>query len=287
MKSSVLNIVWIWLTINVLLTLSSTLIHYYRSKKIDHEGEVFQEDAQNLKLSLVNALREIFETVLGFSILAFLFYHIPGFWNLKWNLYTFLICLICVDFLYFVSHLAGHRIQFFWNYHSVHHNSEQFSLSTGFRVSWVKFVFDWIFYLPIAFVGFPPEMVLASMALVTSYTHLLHTKNIQSIPVFEYIFNTPRSHRIHHSSYEAHIDKNMGGILLIWDILFGTFSLKQQEQVVYGLTVPLEKKDLFFINFAEWKKTRMVFKTFGLKKTFLYLIKNPMNNKYIFENPKY
>lgn len=283
MKAYALNLMWIWLAINVFLTLSSALFHYFKSKISDSEALKYSEDKMNLKLSVINALREILETLLGLSIVGFFLYHINGYWagSLKWHWSTFLICLVCVDFLYFLSHLAGHKIQFFWNYHSVHHNSEEYSLSTGFRVSWIKFVFDWVFYLPVAFVGFPPEMVLVSMALITSYTHLLHTTYIDVIPGFEYVFNTPKAHRIHHSSHELHIDKNMAGILMIWDILWGTFSLKHHEHVVYGLTVPLEKNSLFYVNFSEWKRTGLVYKAFGCKKMLCYLFRNPMNNKYV------
>jgi alkylglycerol monooxygenase len=286
MKAILLNLVLISLCANIGLTLISIYSHYKLSKsdmkeKTNSNFLIFSEDLINLKISALNALFLVGKTLLGFSIIMFSLYHTHGYWSelLMWNWTSLFLCLFCVDFLYFVSHFAGHKVQFFWNYHSVHHNSSQFSLSTGYRVSWVKYIFDWIFYLPIALVGFPPEMVLACITIITCYTHVLHTQKIDSIPIYEYIFNTPKAHRIHHSSYEHHIDKNMGGILLIWDHLFGTFSLANKNQVTYGLTTPLEKNNLLFINFSEWQKSLLIFSKYGKKMGLNFLLKNPMKNK--------
>lgn len=282
MKSTVLWIVWAWLIFNVVLTLGSFFIRSRKARRLKN-SDALSEDYVNLKLALLNAFRELFEKILGFSILAFFISVTPSFFsvNFQWSLLSFFACLVLADFLYFFAHYIEHKVQFFWNLHSVHHSSTSFSLTTGYRLCWIAFVFDWLFYWPLGLLGFPLEMILVCITLITCYAHILHTRFFPSIPWLEYIINTPKAHRIHHSSYQTHLDKNMAGIFMLWDHLFGTFCLKKDSKVVFGLTEPLDKNDMLTVNFSEWQKSFKLFSKMNLKEKLLFLLRSPEKNKKI------
>lgn len=283
MKSALLNFAWIWLLINAIITLSTTLTRRYRSQHNSNYKTSFQEDKTNLKLSIINGLRGIIEGLIGFSLLALILYHTPHFsdYKMNWSFSSLVLCFLCVDAMYFLNHFASHKIQILWNQHSVHHSSQAYTLSTGYRLSWIEFLFSWLFYLPLGFLGFPTEMILVSLILITNYTHILHTTYLKNLPFLEFIFNSPKAHRIHHSAYEEHIDKNMAGVFMFWDHLFGTFSLKADSKVVYGLTEPLTDTSLWQVNFCEWIRIKKVYQQCGFKKYLQMLFQSPEKNKYL------
>lgn len=281
MQAQLMELIWIFLTLNVILTLASICLAFFKARTIAQYQDTSSEDFINLKIALINALTDGISKLFGFSILALAMWPLSkiSFMEWPWSVTVFLVCLVLTDFLYYLSHLADHKIQFFWNQHCVHHSSKTFSLSTGYRKSWLTFFVDWIFYVPLALLGFPPEMIILCLATITIYTHLLHTNNLASIPYLEYILNTPKAHRIHHSAYTNHIDKNMAGVLMIWDQLFGTFTLESPEKVTYGLTSTSERNDIIYINFHEWMWIQVVYLRFGFRQALHVLMSSPEKNK--------
>lgn len=211
---------------------------------------------KNLRETIANFFIYIFRrTVLLYfqkgiqlSALTFCYQFVP--FKIENNFLTFLALLILVDFLYWFKHLVEHRSQFMWAIHSVHHSSPEFNLSTALRLPWLGGLFLWIFYLPAVLVGFEPILVLASVQIVLLYQFWIHSEHIGSLGVLEKIFNTPAHHRIHHASNLNYLDKNFGGFLIIWDRLFGTLALKN-EDIVYGLTKPLNSSNPLKIIFYE------------------------------------
>ena len=144
-----------------------------------------------------------------------------------------------VDLCYYWFHRSAHRINFGWATHVVHHQSEEYNLSTALRQGAFQELFSFPFYLPLAIIGFPLPWFLAMSGLNTTWQFWIHTRAIKKMPGwFEFVFNTPSHHRVHHGQNEKYLDRNHGGIFIFWDRLFGTFQ-QEEETVRYGITTGL------------------------------------------------
>ena len=175
------------------------------------------------------------------------------------------ILLFADDFLYYWFHRVSHEMRFFWNFHVVHHSSNQYNLSVAVRQSWFSGLAHWIFYLPLALIGFPFWAFTTMHGLNLVYQFWIHTKVVKklSAPV-EYIFNTPSHHRVHHGADDVYLDKNYGGIFIFWDRLFGSF-VSETKEPRYGTIKPLESYNMFWINSHAWAE---MFEAMRSKKTF-------------------
>ena len=149
--------------------------------------------------------------------------------------WTWLVLFFADDLAYYAFHRAHHRVRVLWASHVVHHSSVRFNLSTALRQSWTPMT-GLPFWLPLALLGIPPWMILLQQAFSLVYQFFLHTERLDKLwsPV-ERVFNTPSHHRVHHGSNNEYLDRNYGGILIIWDRLFGTFE-PEGARAVYGLT---------------------------------------------------
>lgn len=152
-----------------------------------------------------------------------------------------------VDFCYYWFHRTSHRCTFFWIGHSVHHQSEHYNFSVALRQGFFQSMTSWVFYLPIALIGFPAWMFIIMVSLNTIYQFWIHTQRIKTLGWLEHLFNTPSHHRVHHGKNPQYIDKNYAGSLIIWDKLFGTFE-PEQAPVEYGVTEPLDSWNPFYAN---------------------------------------
>ncbi|MCB0668907.1 MAG: sterol desaturase family protein, partial [Saprospiraceae bacterium] len=167
------------------------------------------------------------------------------------SLFTWILLFIGVDFFYYWFHRFAHEISLLWGTHIVHHQSEEYNLSVALRQSSFQGFFSMIFYLPLALIGFNPVAFVTVNAFQTLYQFWIHTKAIDKLPAwFEFIFNTPSHHRVHHGRNPKYIDKNHGGTLIIFDRLFGTFQ-PEEEEVIYGVTKPLASWNPVWANF-DW-----------------------------------
>ncbi len=168
------------------------------------------------------------------------------------TIWTWIILFIGVDFFYYWFHRMSHQINALWAAHIVHHQSEEYNLTVALRQSWFQGWFSWVFYLPLALIGFDPIIFLTLSSFNTLYQFWIHTRTIKSMGFLEYILNTPSHHRVHHGSNPKYIDKNHAGTLIIWDRLFGTFQ-KEEEEVYYGITKPLASWNPVWANLHYWK----------------------------------
>jgi hypothetical protein len=151
-----------------------------------------------------------------------------------------LLAILGWDFFYYWFHRYSHEISVLWAAHAVHHQSEDYNLSTALRQTSTGFLFGWIFYLPLFAIGFPLEVLLVANAISLIYQFWVHTQVVRRLGVLDYILVTPSNHRVHHAQNERYIDKNYGGILILWDRLFGTFQDELEEDpVVFGVRKPL------------------------------------------------
>lgn len=179
---------------------------------------------------------------------------------------TAIVLLLGVDFFYYWFHRLAHEISVMWGSHVVHHQSEEYNLTVALRQAWVQGAFSWVFYLPLAVLGFDPVMFVTIASIQTLYQFWIHTKVIGRMPRwFEYVFNSPSHHRVHHGVNPKYIDKNHAGTLIIWDRMFGTFQ-EEEEEVVYGITTQPRSWNPVLLNFVYWKDlARDTMKAGGVK----------------------
>jgi alkylglycerol monooxygenase len=160
-------------------------------------------------------------------------------------------CFLGVDFLYYWFHRSGHEVNAFWAAHVVHHQSEEYNLAVALRQGAFQPAFSWVFYLPLALLGFPPLMFLTVSSIDTLYQFWIHTRAIGRLGPLEWVLNTPSNHRVHHGRNPKYIDRNHGGILIVWDRLFGTYQ-KEEEEPAYGITTPLRSFNPVWAHLHYW-----------------------------------
>jgi sterol desaturase/sphingolipid hydroxylase (fatty acid hydroxylase superfamily) len=211
---------------------------------------------QNVYLTLINAgidllLRWAFYVSVLMWAYSVRFFIIENVW-----LYWFVL-FILEDFAFYIEHRVDHYSRLFWAVHVTHHSSEEFNLTTGFRSSVLQPVYRFIYFIPIALMGFHPLDIVFMYSITQTYGILVHTQYINKMPRwFEAIFVSPAHHRVHHASNILYLDKNMGMCLIIWDKMFGTFQDElKEEPVKYGLVKPIggNTKNPARIIFHEWQ----------------------------------
>lgn len=189
-----------------------------------------------------------FAVYIAFS--EFAFFHIPS------TLGAFAVCLILTDLMYYWDHRLGHQIQGLWAlYHSVHHSSPMFDQSTSFRISFADQFVVPLFYLPLVLLGFDPKLVVACQVIVLAYQGWIHTEMVGKLGVLDLIVNTPSTHRVHHAAQPDYRDKNFGGILMVWDHLFGTYQAETTAPA-YGLVDPIKSINLLDVYFCELRRLK-------------------------------
>ncbi|MFK4865397.1 sterol desaturase family protein [Streptomyces sp. CSMPJR101] len=170
------------------------------------------------------------------------------------SVWTWVLLFFAEDLAYYAFHRAHHRVRLLWASHVVHHSSVRFNLSTALRQSWTP-MSGLPFWMPLALLGIPPWMILLQQSISLIYQFFLHTERVDRLwrPI-EFVFNTPSHHRVHHGSNNVYLDRNYGGILIIWDRLFGTFQ-PEGERVVYGLTKNIDTYNPLRVAFHEYTAT--------------------------------
>ena len=169
-----------------------------------------------------------------------------AFWT-TW--YGWLLALVFYDFCYYWLHRMGHEVAVLWAAHVVHHQSQDYNLSTALRQTSSGVLLGWIFYLPMALAGVPP-LVFGVVALIDLlYQYWVHTEHVPKLGWFDRWFCSPSNHRVHHAVNDRYLDRNYGGILIVWDRLFGTFQDEDlAEPCVYGTRGALNSWDPLWAN---------------------------------------
>ena len=188
----------------------------------------------SLTAGILSQISGVFTLALRVGIYAvvydrFAFQHLAAD---DWRIWLF--ALLAYDFLYYWNHRVGHECGLFWAAHVVHHQSENFNLSTALRQTSSGALLSWIFYMPMAIAGVPPVVFVVVGLVDLLYQFWIHTELIGKLGWFDRIFASPSNHRVHHGVNDQYLDKNYGGILIIWDRLFGTF-VEEGETPVYGV----------------------------------------------------
>ncbi len=212
------------------------LIAYWLRRRVYHT----QDAISSLGLGILSQVVGVFTQIFNIGVFAWTSAHL-ALWQLPSdNWLVWVAALIGYDLCYYWNHRIEHEISVLWGGHVVHHQSEDYNLSTALRQSPTAFLFSWIFYLPLAVAGVPLT-VFAVVALIDLlYQFWIHTELIGSHRLLDRIFATPSNHRVHHAVNDRYIDRNYGGVLIIWDRLFGTFQEElPDEPCVYGTRAPL------------------------------------------------
>jgi sterol desaturase/sphingolipid hydroxylase (fatty acid hydroxylase superfamily) len=163
-------------------------------------------------------------------------------WQMPLNVWTIILGLIACDMAYYWEHRLAHQIRFFWTQHAVHHSSRYMNISVAFRFGPFEGLMSALVHFPLVLIGFPPDIIFFGILAVLAYQTWIHTELIGKLGPFDTVFNSPANHRVHHGSDDKYIDKNYGGILMLWDQLFGTYQ-KEEETPIYGL-----KRDFDSVN---------------------------------------
>ena len=170
------------------------------------------------------------------------------------SLITWVVFFFGVDFFYYWFHRTAHERNILWGAHEGHHQGEEFNYTTAIRQSAFQYGFSWVFYLPLALLGCPPEVFLGQFFILKGYQFWIHTQAINRIPLIEGILSTPSSHRVHHAKNPLYIDRNYGGTLVIWDRLFGTWQPELvNEACHYGTTYPTRTLNPIRLNLRHWQ----------------------------------
>jgi sterol desaturase/sphingolipid hydroxylase (fatty acid hydroxylase superfamily) len=209
----------------------------------------------NVYLTSLNFGLELLIRTFCLGFLAFFFqYH---FIEIK-NPYLYWISLLILqDIAFYFEHRVDHYCRFFWAVHVTHHSSEKYNLTTGFRSSVFQPLYRFVYFIPLAFLGFKPLDIMFMYSATQIYGILIHTQYVNKLGFLEYFMATPSHHRVHHASNTIFLDKNMGMVFIIWDKIFGTFASEDDlkgEEIRFGLTKNIERPHHpVDIVFHEWR----------------------------------
>ena len=194
----------------------------------------------SLHFGVLSQVSAVFVRALTFGVYVLVFEHLRWFTLPVDSVWVWLGALIAYDFIYYWVHRFGHETHLMWAAHQVHHSSEYFNLSTALRQTSTGAFASFPFYLPMALLGVPP-IVFGAVALIDLlYQYWVHTELVRKLGWADRVFVTPSNHRVHHGQNDYCIDRNYGGIFILWDRLFGTFvEERDEEPVIYGIRKPL------------------------------------------------
>jgi sterol desaturase/sphingolipid hydroxylase (fatty acid hydroxylase superfamily) len=211
-----------------------------------HGAYRLNDAVNSLSLGVMSQVVGLFVRVFNIGVYALVFEHVAlGEWPQVW--WAWVLAIVFYDFCYYWNHRLGHESAVFWASHVVHHQSQFYNLSTALRQTSSGAFLGWVFYLPMAVAGVPPEMFAVAAIVDLLYQYWIHTEVIGKLGAFDRWFASPSNHRVHHAVNDQYLDRNYGGILMLWDRMFGTF-VEETERCVYGTRAPLNSWDPLWAN---------------------------------------
>jgi alkylglycerol monooxygenase len=209
----------------------------------------------SIGLGVLSQITGVFAGLLRIGFYAIALDHIALFHLSARDPWVWISGLLLYDLCYYWLHRAGHEVNVLWAAHVVHHQSEDYNLSTALRQTSSGVLLGWIFHLPMAVLGFPLEVFAVVTLIDLLYQFWIHTELIGRLGWFDRVFASPSNHRVHHAVNERYLDRNYGGILILWDRLFGTFEPEQTEEpCIYGTRSPLQSFNPFWANIEVYVK---------------------------------
>ncbi len=201
----------------------------------------------SLSAGVLSRMVGVFKNLVPFTLYIIAYENLALF-SLPDTMWVWVAAFVFYDLLYYWNHRFGHEVSLFWASHVVHHSSEDYNLSTALRQSSGSF-FSFIFYLPMALLGFEPAMVIAVGALNLVYQFWVHTQHVGKLGWIEWIMVTPSNHRVHHAQNQRYLDRNYGGVFILWDRLFGSYQDElEEDKPIFGVRKALHSWNPFWAN---------------------------------------
>ena len=235
-------------------------------------------DLKDTATSITLGLGNLFAGIITKSIIVLVY-----IWIYEHRLFTvpvntwwaWTLCFFADDFSYYWFHRISHSVRFFWASHAVHHSSEKYNMAAALRQNWTgNITGTFLFWAWMPLMGFQPGMILLMQSISLLYQYWIHTEAIKRLPKwYEFIFNTPSHHRVHHGSDLLYLDRNHAGTLIIWDRLFGSFQA-EQFRPKYGLTKNVDTFNPVKVAFHEWIRIAADIKR-SPKNTWQYITNAP------------
>jgi len=187
-----------------------------------------------------------------------------GFFAIPVNVFTVILTFLAAEFGFYWYHRLSHEVPLLWTLHHTHHSGMRMNLTTAVRLNWLGTFLSPLIYVPFVLLGFSADILILSLAIGLFFQYFLHTEAIGKLGFLEgKLLNTPSAHRVHHGSNEKYIDKNYGGMLIVFDRIFGTYQ-SETEKVKYGVTTGFYSNNPFKLNFmpfieylkGNWKREK-------------------------------
>ena len=226
------------------------IVEYFYGRYVGKNTYRLNDTVTSITIGMISR----FPTMLNLGVQSVIFVYISSYLNLELlsvkNPFTWIIAFLLYDLSYYWMHRMHHEIKILWATHSVHHHGEDYNLATALRQTSTGWLWKWIFYMPMIMLGVPVEVFIAVAGVNLVYQFWVHTEHIGHLGWLEKIFITPMNHRIHHAKNKEYIDANYGGVFIIWDRMFGTYTPQRSElQPVYGTATPLNSWNPMWANF--------------------------------------
>jgi sterol desaturase/sphingolipid hydroxylase (fatty acid hydroxylase superfamily) len=169
--------------------------------------------------------------------------------------WSFILVFFAYDLIYYWKHRFAHVVRWWWIEHHTHHSSQHYNLTTALRQPWFGPLTGLVIIAaPLVLLGFHPAFIAFSAGINLVYQYWIHTEAVGRLGPLEWVLNTPAHHRVHHASNPAYLDRNFGGVLIIYDRVFGTLAeLNPDDPIRYGLTKPINSRNIFAIALGEWR----------------------------------
>lgn len=210
----------------------------------------FDDGLADLACGVMERMLSLFLAIPGILAYDWVYTH-ARFFTLDHPLTGLVVGVVAVDFMYYWLHRAGHRTGFYWAFHEVHHQSTEYNLAVALRQPALEAIASWPFALPIALLGVPTELWLLAGAIDLLYQFWIHTRAVGRLGPLEWVFNTPSHHRVHHAVNRKYLDKNYGGIFIVFDRMFGTFAA-EDEAPIYGTITGFRSWDPLRAHVEPW-----------------------------------
>ena len=226
------------------------IVEYFYGKYVGKNTYRLNDTITSITIGMISR----FPTMLNLGVQSVIFVYISTNLNLELlsvkNPFTWIIAFLLYDLSYYWMHRMHHEIKILWATHSVHHHGEDFNLATALRQTSTGWLWKWIFYMPMILLGVPVEVFIAVAGVNLVYQFWVHTEHIGHLGWMEKVFITPMNHGIHHAKNKEYIDANYGGVFIIWDRMFGTYTAQRPDlKPIYGTATPLNSWNPLWANF--------------------------------------
>ena len=226
------------------------IVEYFYGRYVGKNTYRLNDTVTSITIGMISR----FPTMLNLGMQSVIFLYISSSLNLELlsvkNPFTWIMAFLLYDLSYYWMHRMHHEIKILWATHSVHHHGEDYNLATALRQTSTGWLWKWIFYMPMIMLGVPVEVFIAVAGVNLVYQFWVHTEHIGHLGFLEKIFITPMNHRIHHAKNKEYIDANYGGVFILWDRMFGTYTPQRSDlEPVYGTATPLNSWNPMWANF--------------------------------------